>query len=283
MHVGFVGVGNMGGRMARHVAASEHELAVFDPRPERVEELVELGARGATSPADAADGADVVSVVVLNDEQVREAVMGAAGVLQTLAAGAVLAIHSTVTLECLRDVEAAAGAVGVRVLDAGISGGLPGAQGGTLLVIAGGDESTIDAARPALAPWSREIVHCGPIGAGMVAKVARNYVQYGSFGLVHEAQSLAQAGGVDLAQLAHIIRTTGALDYADKLLDREQAIARAPEDLGDVAAVLVEAAELGFKDLDVAESIARELDVELHTLPGARAGYGPAIGIDLQG
>ncbi len=283
MHVAFIGIGNMGGAMAGHVAGSEHSLAVFDPRPDRVEELVRAGARGASSPADAATGADVASVVVLNDEQVREAVMGAAGVLQTLGSGAVLAIHSTVTLECLRDVEAAAGAIGVRLLDAGISGGVPGARAGTLLVIAGGDASTIGSARPALAPWSREIVHCGPIGAGMVAKVARNYLQYGSFGLVHEAQTLAQAGGVDLAQLAHIARTTGALDYADKLLDREQATARPPEELGDVAAVLVEAAELGFKDLDVAESIARELGVELHTLPGARAGYGPAIGIDLQG
>jgi 3-hydroxyisobutyrate dehydrogenase len=281
MRVGFVGVGNMGGAMASHVASSDHELAVFDPRAERVATLVEAGARGASSPADAADGADVVSVVVLDDRQVRDAVTGDAGVLRTLAPGAVLAIHSTVTLECLRHVEAAAGAGGVRLLDAGISGGVPGARAGTLLVIAGGDAATIEAARPALEPWSREIVHCGPIGAGMVAKVARNYVQYGSFGLVHEAQTLAQAGGVDLGQLAHILRTTGALDYADALFDREQATPRAPAELGDAAAVLVEAAELGFKDLDVAESIARELGVDLPTLPGARAGYGPAIGIDL--
>ncbi len=282
MRVGFIGVGNMGGAMAAHVAASEHELAVFDPRPERVAPLVEAGARGASSPADAAGGADLVSVVVLDDHQVRSSVLGDDGVLQALAPGSVLAIHSTVTLECLRDVESATRAAGIQLLDAGISGGVPGARAGTLLVIAGGDTATVEAARPALEPWSREIVHCGPVGAGMVAKVARNYVQYGSFGLVHEAQTLAQAGGVDLAQLAHILRTTGALDYADKLFDREQATPRSPDELGDAAAVLVEAVELGFKDLDVAESIAAELGVDLPTLPGARAGYGPAIGIDLR-
>ncbi len=219
---------------------------------------------------------------MLDDRQVRDAVLGDAGVLQTLEPGSVLAIHSTVTLECLRDVEAATRAAGVQLLDAGISGGVPGARAGTLLVIAGGKAATVEEARPALEPWSREIVHCGPVGAGMVAKVARNYVQYGSFGLVHEAQTMAQAGGVDLAQLAHILRTTGALDYADKLFDREQATPRTPDELGDAASVLVEAAELGFKDLDVAESIAGELGVDLPSLPGARAGYGPAIGIDLR-
>lgn len=282
MQVVFVGVGNMGGAMASHVAASEHALSVFDPRPERVEQLVAVGARAASSPADAAEGADVVSMVVLNDAQVLEAVTGTSGVLESLSAGAVLAIHSTVTRSCLRTVEAAADLVGVRVLDAGISGGVPGARAGTLLVIAGGEQATIDAARPAFAPWSSEIVHVGPVGAGMAAKVARNYLQYACFAVVHESQLLAQAGGVDLAQLAHIVRSTGALTLADHVLDRANAVPRAPEDLGDAANALVEAAELGFKDLDVAESIARELEVDLVSLPGARAGFGPSIGIDLR-
>jgi 3-hydroxyisobutyrate dehydrogenase-like beta-hydroxyacid dehydrogenase len=282
MRVAFVGAGHMGGPMASHVAGSDHELSVYDPKAERLEPLVSAGARAASSPADAAEGADVVSVVVLDDAQVLEALTGTSGVLESLGAGAVLAIHSTVTRACLRTVEAAAEGVGVRVLDAGISGGVPGARAGTLVVIAGGEQATLDAARPAFAPWSSEIVHVGPVGAGMTAKVARNFIQYACFAAVHEGRTLAQAAGVDLSQFAHIVSSTNALGVSPRMLGRPDATPRAPSELGDAADALVEIVELGLKDLDVAEATARELDVELDSLPGTRANYGPSLGVDLR-
>ena len=282
MRVGFVGLGKMGAGMAGHLAASDHDLAVFDTRPEAIEPLASRGARGATSVAEAADGADLVSVVVLDDRQVLDVVTGPGGVLTTMPAGSVLAIHSTVTLDCIRAVAVAAAEVDVRVLDAGISGGVPGANAGTLMVIVGGDTDAVDAARRGFEPWSSEIVHVGPLGAGMVAKVARNYVQYVAFGLIHEAQALAGARGVDLAQLAHIIRSTKALDLTSIVLDRADATPRPPAELGDAGAAIVEMIELGFKDLDVAEAIADELGVDLPGLASARAGFGPSIGVDLR-
>ena len=282
MRVAFVGLGHMGGAMAAHVVASDHELTVCDTRAERVQRLVAAGARAATSPADAASGADVVSVVVRDDAQVLAVVAGADGVLTTMRSDSVLAIHSTVTLDCLRCVDAAATKRGIRVLDAGISGGVGGAEAGTLLVIAGGAADTIEAARPALTPWASEILHVGPIGAGMAAKVARNFVQYACFAAVHEAQRLAQAGGVDLDQFAHIVRSTEAIDRAAIVLRRGDATPRPSSDLGERAELLVETAELGFKDLDVAEAIADELGVELPSLPGARASFGPSLGLDVR-
>lgn len=283
MQVGFVGLGKMGAGMAGHLAASEHDLAVFDARPAAIEPLVVQGARAATSVADAARGADLVSVVVLDDAQVLDVVTGPDGALAAMPAGSVLAIHSTVTLDCIRAVGAAAADADVRVLDAGISGGVPGANAGTLMVIVGGDDDALDAARPGLEPWSSEIVLVGPLGAGMVAKVARNYVQYAAFGLIHEAQTLAGARGVDLGQLAHIIRSTKALELTTVVLDRADATPRAPAELGDAGEMIVEMIELGFKDLDVAESIAAELGVDLPGLTSARAGFGPSIGVDLRG
>ncbi len=282
MRVGFVGLGKMGAGMARHLAASDHDLAVFDTRPEPIADLAASGVRAATSAADAAAGADLVSVVVLDDTQVLAVATGPDGVLASMRRGSVLAIHSTVTLDCIRTVAEAAAEVGVGVLDAGISGGVPGANAGTLMVIVGGDGATLDAARPGLEPWSGEIVHVGPLGAGMVAKVARNYVQYVAFGLLHEAQTLAGARGVDLGQLAHIIRSTKALDLTSIVLDRADATPRAPDQLGDAGAAIVEMIELGFKDLDVAEAIAAELGVDLPGLASARAGFGPSIGVDLR-
>lgn len=283
MRVGFVGLGKMGAGMAGHLAASEHDLAVFDTRPEAIEPLAAAGARAATSVADAADGADLVSVVVLDDTQVLSVVTGPGGVLSTMPRGSVLAIHSTVTLACIRSVADAAAEAGVDVLDAGISGGVPGANAGTLMVIVGGESDVLDRARPGLEPWSSEIVHVGPLGAGMVAKVARNYVQYVAFGLLHEAQTLAAARDVDLGQLAHIIRSTKALDLTSIVLDRADATPRRPDELGDAGATIIEMIELGFKDLDVAEAIAAELGVELPGLASGRAGFGPSIGVDLRG
>ncbi len=282
MRIGFVGLGKMGAGMAGHLATSDHEVAVYDTRPEPIALLEAAGARAAASVADSGSGADLVSVVVLDDAQVLDVVTGPAGVLTTMSAGSVLAIHSTVTLDCIRRVADAAGEVGVHVLDAGISGGVPGATAGTLMVIVGGEAAALEAARPGLEPWSDEIVHVGPLGAGMVAKVARNYVQYAAFGLIHEAQTLAAARDVDLGQLAHIIRATKALDLTGIVLDRADATARSPDDLAEAGAVLVEMVHLGFKDLDVAEAIAAELGVELPGLASGRAGFGPSIGVDLQ-
>ena len=143
MRVGFVGLGKMGAGMAGHLAASDHDVAVYDARPEAIAPLVAQGARAATSVADAAGGADLVSVVVLDDAQVLDVVTGPDGALAAMPAGSVLAIHSTVTLDCIRAVAAAAADADVRVLDAGISGGVPGANAGTLMVIVGGESTGV--------------------------------------------------------------------------------------------------------------------------------------------
>jgi 3-hydroxyisobutyrate dehydrogenase len=225
-------------------------------------------------------GAELVSVVVRDDEQVLDLTTGSGRVIAAMDPGAVLAIHSTVTLGCLREVAEAAAERGVLVLDAGISGGVPGATDGTLLVIAGGPVATLEAARAGLEPWSREIVHVGDLGAGMAAKVARNYVQYACFGAVHEGQTLAQAAGVDLATFAHIVRSTNAIAMTDFTLDRGDAAVHPTDELGARGPALADAAALGLKDLAVAESLADELGVTLPGLPGARRGFPGSLGVE---
>ena len=280
MRVAFVGLGHMGVRMAAHVAAAGHTLTVCDVQPDRAARLAAVGARVAANPAEAAADAEVVSVVVRDDDQVLEVTTGTDGVLTSLEAGAVVAIHSTVTRECIRRVDRAAADRHVQVLDAGISGGIGGAASGTLLVMVGGDAAALDAVRLAFAAWSREIVHVGPLGAGMVAKAARNFAQYACFAAVHEAQALAQAGNVALAQFAHIVTATNALESASALLERGDVTPRSEAELGARAGYLVDAADLAAKDLDVTAAIARELDVELPSLPGARASFAASLGLE---
>jgi 3-hydroxyisobutyrate dehydrogenase-like beta-hydroxyacid dehydrogenase len=279
MRVGFIGLGNIGGPMAGHVVAAGHDVAVYDTRADRIEPLSAAGARAATSPADAARGAELVSVVVLDDRQVLDVTTGEGDVLAAMDPGAVLAVHSTVTRECLRAVDAAASERGVRVLDAGISGGVSGATAGTLLVIAGGSDETLAAARPGIEPWSGEVVHIGPLGAGMAAKIARNYIQYACFAAVHDGQALAQAADVDLATFAHIVESTHAVNSTMALLGRADVTPRAESSLGARGPALAQAAALGLKDLRVAEALADELGVDLPGLPGARRGYPGALGV----
>jgi 3-hydroxyisobutyrate dehydrogenase-like beta-hydroxyacid dehydrogenase len=284
MRVGFVGLGNMGAPMASHVVAAGHDVAAYDPRADRMEAIVQAGARAASDPADAARDAELVSVVVLDDAQVLDVATGTnggGGVLDAMEPDAVLAIHSTVTRECLRSVDASGAARGVRVLDAGISGGVPGATAGTLLVIAGGPGETLERARPGIEPWSREIVHVGALGAGMAAKIARNYIQYACFAAVHDGQALAQTAGVDLAVFAQIVESTHAVDATTAALGRTDATPRPADDLGARGPALAAAAALGLKDLDVAEALADELGVALPGLPGARRGFPGSLGVEV--
>lgn len=257
-----IGLGRMGGPMADHVAAGGLALRVFDVAPAAVAARVANGAAAAVSPAEAAAGATVVGVVVFDDAQALEVVTGPDGVLRSLAPGAVVAIHTTVTLATIRSIADTAGARGVDVVDAGISGGEEGAGAGTLLTMVGGPAAALETARPYLDTFSKEVIHAGPLGAGMALKLARNAAGYSMMAVVHEAMALARQAGVDLAQLEHAITETGVL---------QQAMAPfalgGPEPLPAGASSRRTAMEhlvrLGDKDLGHALDLAARLDMML--------------------
>jgi len=212
--VAMIGLGRMGGPMTDHVIAAGFEVAVFDVAPDAVAPRVAAGAVAAGSPAEAAVGATFVGVVVLDDAQALAVVDGPDGVLRTLEPGAVVAIHSTVTLDTVHTLAAAGERHGVVVLDAGISGGEAGAQAGTLLSLVGGPGDAVEQARPVLLAFSKEVLHAGPAGAGMALKLARNAVGYAWMYAVHEAAELAHRSGVDLALRERAVRETGTFDQA---------------------------------------------------------------------
>ena len=147
--------------------------------------------------------------VVADDAQALEVVGGTEGVLSSLLPGAIVAIHTTVSLETIHRLAAQADARGMVVLDAGISGGEAGSAAGTLLTMVGGPVHAVDTARPILGCFSKEVLHAGPVGAGMALKLARNATGYAMMVAVHEAMELAHRSGVDLALLRHTISETG--------------------------------------------------------------------------
>ncbi len=264
-----LGLGRMGGPMADNAIRAGHDVRVFDVSAEAVQPRVALGATACDSPAAAAEGVDVVAVVVFDDAQARDVVAGPHGVLRSLAPGSVVAIHTTVTLDTVRDLAAEAEQHGVTVLDAGISGGEAGAAAGTLLTMVGGPAAAVDLARPFLEAYSKEVLHAGPLGAGMALKLARNATGYALMAAVHEAMVLARRSDVDLGSLRHVITETGVL-----------AQALAPFDIGgpeplraDEAAMQVamqHLLRLADKDMDHALELAAHHAVDLEVFEATR-------------
>lgn len=273
--VAMIGLGRMGGPMADNVVRAGHDVRVFDVSPDAVAARVALGARAGASPADAANGASVVGVVVFDDAQALEVVLGPDGVLASLAPGAVVAVHTTVTLGTIRLLATEAATRDVHVLDAGISGGEPGAQAGTLLTMVGGDAAALDRARPVLDAFSKEVLHAGALGAGMALKLARNATGYALMASVHEAMVLASRSGVDLAMLRHTIEETGVLAQA-----LSPYMLGGPEPLGPDEAerrvAMEHLARLADKDMDHALALAAEVGASLDVFEATKRIF-PAV------
>ena len=266
--VAMIGLGRMGGPMTDHVIAAGFETAVSDVAEAAVATRVAAGARAATSPADAAVGATYVGVIVLDDAQAVDVVDGPEGVLHALEPGAVVCIHTTVTLDTVQALAAAGERVGVTVLDSGISGGEAGAQAGTLLSLVGGPADAVAQATPVLMAFSKQVVHAGPLGAGMALKLARNAVGYAWMHAVYEAAELAHRSGVDVALLAEAVRETGTYEQAFTPI-----LLGGPEPFPpDTPAAMTDGAahvnRLADKDLDHTLALAEHLGIDL---PGVRA------------
>jgi 3-hydroxyisobutyrate dehydrogenase len=167
--IGFVGLGNMGAPMARNLVKVGHEVAVFDLSAGAMQRVE--GARRAASGAEAAVGADFVITMLPAGKHVREAWLGAGGMAAAAAPDAVLLDCSTIDVATAREV---AGAAGRPFLDAPVSGGVMGAEAGTLTFMVGGPAEGFSRAEPVLQAMGRTIVHCGEAGAGQAAKACNN-------------------------------------------------------------------------------------------------------------
>ncbi|WP_199254272.1 NAD(P)-dependent oxidoreductase [Mycolicibacterium mengxianglii] len=205
--LGFIGLGNMGAPIAKRLVDWPGGLLVYDVRAEAMTPLAEAGAQLADSLGDIA-AADIISVVVLNDEQVRQVV---AELAETAKAGTVIAIHSTISdttaVELARQYETA----GIHVIDAPVSGGAGAADKGEMATMVGADRAVYEQIKPAFKQWASLVIHAGEPGAGTRMKLARNMLTFTSYAAACEAMKLAQQSGLDLGQLGRVVRHTDAL------------------------------------------------------------------------
>jgi 3-hydroxyisobutyrate dehydrogenase len=195
MKIGFVGLGVMGGPMARHLVQAGHEVTGVNRSPEKARAWAEAtGGRLAVTVAEAADGAELLILCVGNDNDVRAVVTEA---LSQLSAGAIVVDHTTTSARIAREMAELATTSGRAFIDAPVSGGQAGAENGQLSVMAGGDEAALARVEPALMAYSKAVKRMGPSGSGQLAKMVNQIAIAGVVQGLAEAVHFAEVAGLD--------------------------------------------------------------------------------------
>ena len=209
--VGFVGVGNMGGRMTRRLIAAEHDVLAVDASPARV---AECGARPAGSLAKLAASCDVIMLSLPDSPVIERVIRGDDGLLAAARTGQVIVDLSTADPQSTVRLHGDLAARGVQFLDAGISGGAAAADKGTLTLMVGGDASALATVRPLLDAFSAHVHHMGASGTGHVTKVLNNFLNGVTLAATAEVMVAGKKAGLDLAQLLEVINTSSGVSFA---------------------------------------------------------------------
>lgn len=220
--LGFCGPGLMGAPMIRHLLRVGHAVQVWNRTPAKAEALAADGARVAATPRELAQGADVVLLCVADAAAVESVVFGADGLLDERAGSAGrsrvrrIVDHSSIPPDATRALAARAAALGVGWVDAPVSGGVGGAQAGTLAIMAGGADTDVAAVAPILAAYAARVTHMGAAGAGQTTKLCNQAIVTATVAAIAEAVSLARRSGIDAAKLPEAL----AGGWADSVLLR---------------------------------------------------------------
>ena len=209
-NVAFLGLGVMGYPMAAHLALAGHAVTVYNRTTTKsIAFCAEYsGARAlkhAQTPRLAAQGADIVFCCVGNDADLRSVTLGADGAFAGMEPGAIFVDHTTASAEVARELDGAARTLGLRFIDAPVSGGQAGAQNGLLTVMCGGDQAAFDAIAPVAMAFSKACTRVGDSGAGQLAKMVNQICIAGLVQGLSEAVAFGQHAGLDMVQVLEVI------------------------------------------------------------------------------
>lgn len=208
--VGVLGIGRMGGSMARALAAAGFEVVCWNRTPAAAEALAaELGGRVVPRPADVAAAADICVSMLADGPAVESVFRGPHGLFAGARPGNVLVDSSTVPPATIRGFETDASAAGAGLLDAPVSGSVGLAESGSLTIMVGGQAADLERARPVLDALAKTVFHMGPLGSGAAMKLAVNALIFGLNEAVAEGLVLAEASGIDRS-LAYDVLTASA-------------------------------------------------------------------------
>jgi len=255
MKIGFIGLGHMGGPMAANLLKAGHAVTAFDLVPDALDAAKAAGATLAASPRAAAEGAEVVITMLPAAQHVKSVYLGDDGVLAGVAKGVPLVDSSTIDPATAKLIGEAAAKQGNPFADAPVSGGVVGAQAGTLTFMVGADEALFETLRPVLSGMGKNMVRCGETGTGQIAKICNNLLLGISMIGVAEAMKLGETLGIDPTKLASIVNTsTGRCWSSDTCNPYPGIVETAPASRGYSGGF---GADLMLKDLGLAVDAAR--------------------------
>ena len=256
LSVGFVGTGIMGGHMARRLAAAGHRVTAWNRSAEKAQALGEHGVVVRTRAMEVALEADVVVCMLSSGPVCDEVLLGRGAVLDAMRAGSTLIVMSSIPVESARRQSSEAQARGVDYLDAPVSGGQAGAEGGTLAIMVGGTEPVFERSRALFEALGRP-VRVGPAGSGQLSKLVNQMVVASSIASVAEALLFAERGGADPAK----VREALLGGFADSTVLRQHG-----QRMIDANFIPGGPAKYQVKDTSTALALARSLGLDLPIL-----------------
>ena len=265
MKLGYIGIGLMGKPMTLRLLEAGHEVTVWNRSREKLAAVVEKGARAAASPAEVARAADIVMMCVTDQQAAAEVLFGAGGVLEGARAGGLVIDFSSIAPASARDFAARLEAKGVGLIDAPVSGGVAGAEKGTLVIMAGGREEHVERVRPVVMQLAQRFTRMGEAGAGQATKLCNQVIVGSLMVVIAEAVRLAEAAGVDARRLPEALKGGFADSLPLQIFGARMAARTFEPSIG--------AASLMLKDLGNAADLAAELGVPLPMVERALERY----------
>ncbi|MFM2099751.1 MAG: hypothetical protein RLZZ366_1290 [Pseudomonadota bacterium] len=230
-NIAFIGLGVMGGAIARHLATAGHDMVVYNRTKAKADAWIAThGGRAAASPAEAADGADAVITCVGNDDDLAAVTLSRDGAFRTMKKDALFIDHTTVSAKIARQLAVEAKDKYIQPVDAPMTGGQIGAEKGTLTLMCGGKAKAIEAATPIMAAYAAKIVHIGPTGTGQLTKMVNQITFSGIIQSLSEAMRFAQAENLDLDKVYEAISGGAASSW--QMTNRWETMTREEFDFG---------------------------------------------------
>ncbi|MEL7525205.1 MAG: NAD(P)-dependent oxidoreductase [Pseudomonadota bacterium] len=259
---GVIGLGDMGSGLAKNLIANGFETRGFDLSPDRMRAFEAMGGTLAKSAGDVGNGSDAVFVMVMNGDQVKDVIFGEGGLRETMTPGSVIILTATVKPREGREVGAMLEGSGLHLIDSPVSGGFPGAQGGTLTMMAAAPDAVLDTFKPVMEAVSANIHRVGSsAGDGQTVKACLQSLIGSQFSATFEAAALAAKAGVPGQVILDVFSTSsagcGVVNNAlQKIIDRQF------EGTGSHINTM-------HKDLTISMNLGEELGVPLHTAAAA--------------
>ena len=258
MRIGFIGLGNVGGKLAGSLQRNGFDLTVRDLDPSAAQPFLDAGASWAESPGEIAEDCDTVITCLPSPAACSEVMEADDGILAGLSAGKVWMEMSTTDEAEVRRMGALVAATGAEPIDCPVSGGCHRAATGNIAIFAGCEREVFDRILPVLTAMGRRILHTGPLGSASVLKVVTNYLATANLVSVAEALTTAAAAGMDLNTTYEAIRISSGNSFVHET--EGQVILNGSRDISFTMDLVV-------KDIGLFDDLARRLDVPLDLSP----------------